>query len=370
MPITRYIPLREDKIKIHGRTSQSLPLNLFWTGSGIELETDASELYFELESDFSIYEQWIRIEINGYPSVRTALARGMNMICAFRGMETRSVKNVRLIKEVQPMRADDKAMLRVHSVMTDGKLFTIKPRRYKLEFIGDSITSGEGLGGSAGIQEWVPSVFTTYEHYVPLTAAALNADYRIISQSGWGVYCSWDNNLTHALPAVYNEICSVLEGSSQKECGCCEKNDFSSWQPDAIVVNLGCNDSFSFTSPAWTDPETGKTYKMRLDPDGSFNAEDLQKLSNAIYSFLKTLRRLNPDSYIVWAYGMIGRTLAECIENTVRRYASDCGDDKAVFCLLPDTKPEWMAANNHPGRESHRAAAKVLSMRLEELLLR
>ena len=109
---------------------------------------------------------------------------------------------------------------------------------------------------------------------------------------------------------------------------------------------------------------------MRLDPDGSFNAEDLQKLSNAIYSFLKTLRRLNPDSYIVWAYGMIGRTLAECIENTVRRYASDCGDDKAVFCLLPDTKPEWMAANNHPGKESHRAAAKVLSMRLEELLLR
>ena len=98
-----YFPLEEKNIKIHGRTVERSPLALFWTGSGIELVTDASELHFELESGFDIYEQWIRIEVNGYSSVRMPLGKGVSDICVFRGMEKRSMKHVRLFKEVQPM---------------------------------------------------------------------------------------------------------------------------------------------------------------------------------------------------------------------------------------------------------------------------
>ncbi len=38
------------------------------------------------------------------------------------------------------------------------------------------------------------------ENYATFTAKALDADYRIISQGGWGVYCGWDNDVRHNIP--------------------------------------------------------------------------------------------------------------------------------------------------------------------------
>ena len=39
-------------LKVHGRTTGDLsPLSLFWTGSGIELNVKASELWIGLEAD-------------------------------------------------------------------------------------------------------------------------------------------------------------------------------------------------------------------------------------------------------------------------------------------------------------------------------
>lgn len=44
-----------------GRTSKNRsPLTLFWTASGIEIRIQASELWVELETDYTLSEQWIR----------------------------------------------------------------------------------------------------------------------------------------------------------------------------------------------------------------------------------------------------------------------------------------------------------------------
>lgn len=370
MELNRYVPCKDEEIKIHGRTVFDNPLTLFWTGSGIELNADGSELYIETETDYSEFEQWIRIEINGFSTIKMPLQKGKSKICVFHGMSKETIKNVRLIKEVQPMQRDIHSYLKIHAVESDGRLYPMQDRKYKIEFIGDSITSGEGLGGTKGLNEWLPIIFTTYKNYAVQTAEALNADYRIISQSGWGVYSSWDNNLTHTLPKVYPKICSVLDNEVSRRFGACRDNDFNLWKPDVIVINLGSNDSSAFTSPGWTDPETGIFHKQRLNEDGKYNKEDIKKFRDAVYNFVAMLRNYNPDAYILWSYGMIGRGLLPYIEDAVLSYAYEHKDSRVSVQLLPDIKDEWIGANNHPGIEAHTAAAKTLIERLTEILNR
>lgn len=370
MELKQYNPLKEEKIKIHGRISGKEPLTLFWSGSALELNTSARNMYVNVNSDYSIFEQWIRVEINGYSTIKMPVAKGRTRLCIFHGLETDAVKNVRIIKEVQPIQRDEKSFLQIESIEADGELYAVEDRKYKIEFIGDSITSGEGLGGSRGLNEWQPIIFTTYKNYAVQTATALRADYRIISQSGWGVYSSWDNNLTHTLPKVYEGVCTVLDNEVSREFGAAEENDFEAWQPNVVVVNLGTNDMFAFTSPAWTDPETGIVYKQRLDADGKHNKEDAAKFADAVYSFIEKIRKCNPNAYILWVYGMIGREMLPYIESAVYRYIAETKDEKVGIQLLPDLKEEWEGANNHPGIPSHTAAAQTLTERLKEILSR
>lgn len=362
-----YIPGRDERIKIHGRTTKRLPLTLFWTYSGIELITDASELHIELECGFETHEEWVRVEVNGYSSVRMPLEPGVTDICVFRGMEKREKKRVRLIKEVQPIGADPDSYLKVLSVKTDGGLYEVPEKPYKLEFIGDSITSGEGLGGNPGIHEWVPSIFTTEGNYAVITAENLGAEAELISQSGWGVYCSWDNNTEHTLPKIYDRVCGPQRGGEAERLGSRESYGFDGRMPDALIINLGTNDAGAFSSPAWTDPETGKTHKMRVGEDGAFEPEDLGKISDAVKAFLKKLRAIHTKARIVWCYGMLGDELAGCLEGAVNEYAAETGDNRVYYCTLPESKREWLAANEHPGRAAHAAAAETLTRYLREL---
>ena len=102
-----------------------------------------------------------------------------------------------------------------------------------------------------------------------------------------------------------------------------------------MVVNLGTNDGSAFRQPPWVDPETGRSYQQRTNPDGTRNAEDEEKLRRAIRSFLRTLRRCNPNAHLLWAYGMLGAPLEDLIRGAVETYAREEGDARAHFFLLP-----------------------------------
>lgn len=375
-----YIPCREENIFILGRTVAADPLPLFWTGSGIEFTVDGSELYIDFTTDYDIYEQWVRVEINGSAMLRTALPKGRSSLCVYRGMNKDNRRTVCVYKEVQPMRGDQGNCLLIDGIRTDGKLLYQEPKKRRLEFIGDSITSGEGLAGAAGMTEWCPAIFSTQEHYAVLTAKKLNADIRILSQSGWGTYCSWDNAPERAMPLYYEQICGVISGrtDSREEgmtsaegpmrLGAGRRNDFSSWQPDAVIVNLGTNDGGAYDGPAWTEPGTGIIHKQRRNGDGSYERESVQRFTGAVYDFLAKLRKNNPQAYILWVYGMLGNSMQPYLEETIDRYSKDTGDSRVSFLPLPDTKPEWAGTNNHPGALSHQAAAKVLCEELSRLL--
>lgn len=365
--MNEFIPIEEEKIRILGRTVKAAPLPLFWTASGVEFVTDAAELYFELETDYTVHEQWIRIELDGYPMTRTALTKGKSMVCAFRGLDPAVKKRVRLIKEVQPMRIDPENKLLLHAIHMDGQLYSLPEKKYKLEFVGDSITSGEGMAGTRETHVWAPAIFSTFGHYALQTAEAMDAELRILSQSGWGACCSWDNDPVRSMPPYYKQICGVLKGAENERLGAFSENDFSSWQPDAVIVNLGSNDLYAFDNPAWVD-EAGNSYQMKRNVDGSFAKESTDLFAEKVCRFIKTLRECNPDSWLIWAYGMIDDAMKPYILQGMEQYRQETGDARVEYLALPVLKEEWKGANDHPGRGSHRAAAEVLVNHLRQIL--
>jgi lysophospholipase L1-like esterase len=358
-----------ENLKVHGRTTGCLsPLTLFWTGSGIELNIKASELWVELESDYMAHEPWISIFINDVFVSRQMVTRGRKWICLFRGMNPEVVKNIRILKETQALNEDPISYLQIHGLTSDGEFLPVKDRPVKIEFIGDSITSGEGAIGAKDEEDWIMMWFSAFSNYTYLVAEEINADYRVLSQSGWGVYTGYDNNPNKSLPNYYEKICGTLGGEMNKRLGAHNDNDFSLWQPDVIVVNLGTNDEGAFNNPEWIDDKSGKVYKQRRNEDGTFNDEDLKRFEKAVTNFLYKLRSYNPNSYIIWAYGMLGDAMLAPINRGVKEYQLQSADNRIFVLSLPNTTQETIGARYHPGINSHKQAARVIVDHLKKLI--
>ena len=99
--------------------------------------------------------------INGTFLSRRMADKGTHRVCVFRGTDPNTVKNVRIIKDTQAYSADADSLLQLCALETDGCLENVPERELKLEFIGDSITSGEGdIGEAAFPWDWTSMIFS------------------------------------------------------------------------------------------------------------------------------------------------------------------------------------------------------------------
>lgn len=347
--------------KIYGRTDETQEtLPLFFNGSGIEVNVTGTELWIDIDVDFDTHEPWIWTALNGAFMSRQMLMPGTYSLCLFRGMSPDAVKNVRFFRELQAMSEDNDCRLLVKGFRSDGSFLPVRDRRFKLEFIGDSITSGEGTYGAKDDIDWLSMYMGTSRNYARMVSDALDAEYRLISQGGWGVLCSWDNDPRHNLPSRYEKICGLAAGEMNERLGAGKPYDFQSWIPDAIIVNLGTNDASAFEQPEWTDPVTGRTFKQHKEPDGTYRQEDIARFKQAVIDFLTMLRRNNPTSHIVWAYGMLGYDLTFAITDAMNAYQKAAGDYNIAFLQLPNTTESTVGSHAHPGEKSHARAAQVI----------
>lgn len=348
-------------LKIHGRTIENAsPLPLFWTHSGIEVNCTGSELWVDLECEYDFHEIWVASEVNRALMSRQMLYPGKNSICLFRSMEKGKVKNVRFYRELQAMNDNPEIKLLVTGLRTDGDFLPVSEKKYKFEFIGDSITSGEGSYGAREDTEWLAMYMSSSRTYENLIERMMDADCRVISQGGWGIYTSWDNNRSHNMPRIYTRVCGLATGPANEALGAQQEYDFSSWVPDAVVINLGTNDECSFRMPGM-EVEGYGFCKSRSDENGCKNPEDLEKVKNAAVDFLKLLRQKNPTSLLLWVYGMMGHDLEPTLRAAVSDYMKETGDENVDYLSLPDTTPENIGAHSHPGFFSHLKTAKFLA---------
>ena len=369
---TTYYPLSEvPHYKVHGRTVPGVcPLPLFFNGSAVEINVSGSELWIDIEVGYHIHEIWITCEINNELMSRQMLMPGRYTLCLFRGMSPDAVKNVRFTRELQAMTEDEDCFLLIHGLQTDGSFHPVPRKKYTLEFVGDSITSGEGTYGAREDTDWIPMYMGYSRNYAKMVSEALNADAYLISQGDWGVLSSWDGNPNCNIPSRYEKLCGLCDGPVNESLGAFKPYDFTGRKVDALIVNLGTNDASAFVQSAWSDTVTGERFEQRLNPDGTFHEEDLRRFKDAVIDFLKMLRRNNPQAHIVWCYGMLGYDLSLAISDAISQYCAASKDNNVIFLQLPDTTKETVGSHEHPGEKSHQRAARVIIEYLEKYFQR
>ena len=346
------------------------PLTLFWSASGIEFCTNASELWVQVSSDYSVNEIYLAVQISGYTIARFMAPKEKTWICVAKNLNPQEKNNISIIKDSQPSAFDQNHIVQIHqiAVTKNAEFFQVPKKDCFIEFIGDSITSGEGLCGRPGAPEWISSYISVSNNYAMQIAKIKNAEISIISQCGWGITRGWDSNIYSNIPSHYQNVCSIFNSPMQKELGSCQEYDFSK-KADFVVVNLGTNDNSSFNNP-WTDESTGKVYQYQVNDDGTVAESSKKEIYEGIKNFLYQIRKNNPSAKILWVWGMLKLDkIPAILQNAMEDYKKESGDQN-VFTLeldamedvenhLLDKGSRW-----HPGPKTHELAAKKISQNL------
>ena len=334
---------KNDKIVSFGRTGiNEAGMALFWTGSAIEFNICASELCVSIECWYAERELMIDIILDGERSQKLILKNGLDKYTVFRGMNPEKPVNVRIVRDTQCMPDDSTSYILLSELETDGKLTTAPKYDFNIEFIGDSLTSGEGCG-LIKRDEWAPVVFDALDSYTYQVARTLDARYSVLSQSGWGLYASWDGNFKNVLPDYYELVCGTSGCKRAISLGAHDTYDFTSTEMDVVLINLGTND--------WN----------ALNTDRFDNDKFLKDFKEKGIEFLKKVRKLNSTCLIIWAYGMLGHEMEPYIKEIIREYVIETGDKRAEYLRLPKCTPAELGARFHPTPEAHYKTAGIIA---------
>ena len=337
-------------------------IDLTYSCSGIEFDFTGQSVWLRTDAGWTDMEPWLVIELDGAQIQRLPIPRGKAEIEVFAHMNPGAHRawHVRILRESQPM-GEPGEYLRFTGLRSLGGSFLSLPRRHRLfEFVEDSITSGEGAVGAEHDNDWASVFFGGSQAYPRLVADALDADFRVVSQSGWGISSSWDDVRSHRIPRIYTQVCGALGGAEAVSSGMREPYDFSAFPADAVVINLGTNDNAAFTSPAATDPVTGERYDARLRQDGSYDPDSLALIVREAKEFLALVRKKNPQALLLWALGAWPSPMTDAMRTMVDDYRRSAHDGRVRFLTLPAMTEGTTGSHEHPSSLWHRQAATAI----------
>ncbi len=299
-------------------------LKLDQTANAIEIGIIGTSLSVNLTSKGVGY---IRVFVDGKETGRIEHAYGTGTYTVAEGLSD-EYHIVRIVKDTEMRHCE----WTVHSF--DAEKFASVPEKseLKIEFIGDSLSAGYGNLGSRG-EAWSVKNSSATEAYPYKTAALLDADYSIIAWSGicTKVYMWSDINMS----MLYD-----WNSYSNRELYNFED------EPDVIVINLGTN-------------EANYIYDGHKEYDSERMFEDY-------LDFLNSVRRKNPNAYVICIYGVAGEhpAIREGIEMAVALMG-----DKVVFNPFEFT-PNGAGAVGHPTADANTVWAEQLAEYIESLNIR
>ena len=320
---------------------------LWWSGSGLRTRIDCTRLELEAEVAEAEHTPWLAVAVDGAPVARLPLMTGRHRYALLEGMEKGCAHEVAVTRDTQPCDSDAGPLL-LRAVYSDGEPLAPSPRPALIEFIGDSLTVGEGCVGPVSAMEWRMAWISNLFAYPTLVSERLNAEKRVIALGGWGVWRSWDSNPDCAIGRIYDRLCAVVPGG---DIPC----DFAlkDWlrvaahrPPDAVVINLGTNDTSALNALAPTDRPAAQA-----------------EITRSALALIRQVRGHAPHAVILWAYGMCGDPLKDCLRAAVAQARSE-GDERVAWLSLAHCG-DAMGSRDHPGRKAHQSAAKQIA---DELL--
>lgn len=316
----------KEHIKITGRADYGKDyagLNWSYAGASFRgyMEGDVTISYTHMGG----YSAYIRVVTDGKTeeSVKLELKQGSDT--AVIASVEKGYHEISIYKTSEP----GNSIIRLHSVSFSGNI-DLSPEKGSLniEFIGDSITCGAGIltNESSPKDEVYERAGDAYLSFAALTARMLNADANIVAASGWGVVQGGDNPAAN-IPSIYDFTNGMWNNQ--------EKWDFAAHKQDAVVISLGTND-----------------YQLA--------SERREEFLSGVRAFIKHVRELNPDAYIIWTYGQISKEYSK----DLAKLTADMGDAKLSYLEMP---ANGSAGWGHPDRAHHEQYAKLLAQEISRL---
>jgi lysophospholipase L1-like esterase len=299
----------------------------------LELSADDTVLDPEKEPDLPRFE----IRLNGKQVADTRLTAKEETVTVFDGAEARDAE-IRLIK----LNESTSNLMALKRINTDGKISPLPKKPMSIEFIGDSITCGYGVEGKSEAETFTTATENAEKSYAFLTAETLNADTVMTCFSGHGLISGYTDN-----PSVRNEADLVQpfyekEGRNDFRMATGKRaeeteRDFTAFQPDWIVLNLGTND----LSWCGTKPERGVLFAEQYT------------------AFLKTVRKHNPKAEILCILGVMGTGLNPMMQLAVENYGKETGDQAIHVLMLEEQNAarDGYGADYHPNEITQRLLA-------------
>jgi len=221
----------------------------------------------------------------------------------------------------------------------DGELLSPPaPPERRLEIVGDSITCGYGNEGESRDCSFSADTENHYLTYGAVLARRFDAELSTIAWSGRGVVVNYGGDTSSPPMPAYFDRAVPLDASTVW---------YFSWEPDAVIVNLGTND-----------------YSTDHDPDDD-------TFIDGYVGLLRNIRRRYPTTYILCTLGPLlsGTDLSTARDNIAAAVAAvhDAGDDRVATYELapnnPDPGCDW-----HPSVATHAAMADELAVPLAAAL--
>jgi lysophospholipase L1-like esterase len=258
------------KLRWVGRVDSSDPsaVRFAWSAAGFAATVNGTKVSVSLstESATGSGDVYFQPVVDGKPRTRFRVSAGPATTVVLASGLAAGSHTVELYRETEA-EIEDVLYVTVFHGFVDGQVVGAPaPSGRLIEIIGDSISCGYG-NLCNGPNPFSVDTESAYQAYGPQLAQLLGADVSIVAHSGWGVYRDGSGDTTKVMAAVYGNTVGT-DPSPQW--------DFSV-QPDAIVINLGTNDS------AQGDP--GTPYET------------------AYVAFLQTVRARNPHAWIFLTIG-------------------------------------------------------------------
>ena len=207
-----------------------------------------------------------------------------------------------------------------------------KPKR-KIEYFGDSITSGAGMDLSTvpcNAGQWYDH-HNAYMSYGAVTSRNLNAQWQLTSLAGVGLVHSCCN-MKVVMPQIYDKVLLIADSISW---------NFKAYQPDVVTICLGQNDG----------------------------VQDSVTFCTAYVKFIKTIRQHYPLADIVCLSSpMADAYLTAALKRYltgITVYLSAAGDKKVSRFFF--SKSYNHGCGGHPDLADHQLIADELSAYIRTL---
>jgi lysophospholipase L1-like esterase len=217
------------------------------------------------------------------------------------------------------------------------------PSGRRIEIVGDSATTGYG---DEGTNANCPFSLATENYdvtYGAVAARAVDADLITIAWSAKGMYRNYGGDTGETMPVLYGRTLPAAATSTW---------NYSSYVPDAVVIDLGCND--------FQQGDPGQPYVTTYT------------------AFVHRLRGYHPNALIICA---LGPKLSDSFPHansltTARGYVQGivsafnaAGDARVTYLELPQAPPgAGYGCGAHPSAATHALMGQTLAAELKAKL--